>query len=153
LEHRLNVVNVYGPCQKRGPYRDKIFSKSVLKDQQVILGGDLKFSLVFSEVWATHVKEDPLTSFFSQKMVECNVLDIEPIKPKPNQRNNRVGVITLKCTTQVYLASGQLMPLPSQRHAEQILKKPLKTSNPRPNFSLGAGIRLLSLYCTRASAG
>jgi hypothetical protein len=36
------------------------------------------------------------------------------------------------------------MPLPSQSHAEQILKKPLKTSNPRPNFSLGAGIRLLS---------
>jgi hypothetical protein len=38
-------------------------------------------------------------------------------------------------------------------HAEQILKKPLKTSNPRPNFSLGAGNRLLSFYCTRASAG
>ena len=35
-------------------------------------------------------------------------------------------VITLKCTTQVYLASGQLMPLPSQSHAEQILKNHLK---------------------------
>jgi hypothetical protein len=65
----------------------------------------------------------------------------------------RYDIITLKCTTQVYLASGQLMPLPSQSHAEQILKKPLKTSNPRPNFLLGAGNRLLSLYCTRASAG
>jgi hypothetical protein len=62
-------------------------------------------------------------------------------------------VITLKCTIQVYLASGLLMPLPSQSHAEQILKKPLKTSNPHPNFSLGVGIRLLSLYCTRVSAG
>jgi hypothetical protein len=62
-------------------------------------------------------------------------------------------VITLKCTIQVYLASGLPMPLPSQSHAEQILKKPLKTSNPRPNFSLGAGNRLLSFYCTRASAG
>jgi hypothetical protein len=62
-------------------------------------------------------------------------------------------VITLKCTIQVYLASGLLMPLPSQSHAEQILKKSLKTSNPRPNFSLGAGNRLLSFYCTRVSAG
>jgi hypothetical protein len=49
--------------------------------------------------------------------------------------------------------SGLLMPLPSQSHAEQILKKPLKTSNPCPNLSLGVGIRWLSLYCTRASVG
>jgi hypothetical protein len=31
------------------------------------------------------------------------------------------------------------MPLPSQSHAEEFLKKPLKTSNPRPDFSLGRG--------------
>jgi hypothetical protein len=62
-------------------------------------------------------------------------------------------VITLNCTIPAYLTSGLFIPLPSQSHAEQFLKKPLKTSNPRPNFSLGAGIRLLSLYCTRVSAG
>ena len=67
-------------------------------------------------------------------------------------RNDGV-VITLKCTIQVYLASGLLMPLPSQSHAEQILKESLKTSNPRSNFSLGAGNRLLPFYCTRVSAG
>jgi hypothetical protein len=43
------------------------------------------------------------------------------------------------------------MPLPSQIHAEQILKKPLKTSNPRPNLSLGTGDRLLTFYCMRVS--
>jgi hypothetical protein len=63
------------------------------------------------------------------------------------------AVITLNCTIPAYLASGLLMPLPSQSHAEEFLKKQLKTSNPRPDFSLGAGIRLLSLYCTRVSAG
>jgi hypothetical protein len=62
-------------------------------------------------------------------------------------------VITLNCTIPAYLASGLLMPLPSQSHAEEFLKKPLKTSNPRPDFSLGAGIRLLSLYCTQVSVG
>jgi hypothetical protein len=36
------------------------------------------------------------------------------------------------------------MPHPSQSHVEQILKKPLKTSNPHPNFSLGVGIRGLT---------
>jgi hypothetical protein len=31
------------------------------------------------------------------------------------------GVITLNCTTHAYLASGLLMPLHSQSHAEQLL--------------------------------
>jgi hypothetical protein len=62
-------------------------------------------------------------------------------------------VITLKCTTQAYLASGQLMPLPSQSHAEQNLKKPLKSSNPRPKISLGVVDCLLALYCTRVTTG
>jgi hypothetical protein len=37
------------------------------------------------------------------------------------------------------------MPLPSQSHVEQILKKPLKSRDPRPNLSLGAGDRLADL--------
>jgi hypothetical protein len=85
-----------------------------LKDQQVILGGNLKFSLVFSEVWATHVKEDPLTIFFSQKMVECNLLDIEPIKPKPNRRNNRVGDASLAKMLDHFLIKDTLLENPLQ---------------------------------------
>ena len=114
LEDPLNFVNIYGPYQNRGPYWDKIFSKSFLKDQQVILGGDLKFSLYFSEVWATHVKEDPLTIFFSQKMVECNLLDIEPIKPKPNRRNNRVGDVSLAKMLDHFLIKDTLLENPLQ---------------------------------------
>ena len=34
------------------------------------------------------------------------------------KNNTWTNVISLKCTTQVYLASGQLMPLPSQSHVE-----------------------------------
>jgi exonuclease III len=91
LEDPLNIVNIYDPCQNRGPYWDKTFSKYFLKDQQVIFGGDLNFSLGFSEVWGTHARADPLTSFFTQKLVECNLLDLEPVKLKPTWRNNRVG--------------------------------------------------------------
>jgi hypothetical protein len=47
-------------------------------------------------------------------------------------------VITLNCTIHAYLASGQLIALHCQSHAEQTLQKPPKTSNPRPNPLLGA---------------
>jgi hypothetical protein len=47
--------------------------------------------LGLSEVWGTHARVDPLTGYFTQKIVECNLLDIEPVKLKPTWRNNRVG--------------------------------------------------------------
>lgn len=112
LEDLLNIVNIYGPCQNRGPYWDKIFTKSFLKDQQVILGGDLNFSLGFSEVWGTHARADPLTSFFTQKMVECNLLDIEPIKLKPTWRNNREGEANVAKRLDPFLITDTLLENP-----------------------------------------
>jgi hypothetical protein len=114
LEDPLNIVNIYDPCQNRGPYWDKIFSKSFLKYQQVILGGDLKFSLGFSEVWGTHVRVDPLTNFFSQKMVECNLLDIEPIKLKSTRRNNIVGDASVAKRLDRFLIKDTLLEKPLQ---------------------------------------
>jgi exonuclease III len=114
LEDPLNIFNIYDPCQNRGPYWDKIFSKSFLKYQQVILGGDLKFSLGFSEVWGTHVRVDPLTNFFNQKMVECNLLDIEPIKLKPTRRNNIVGDSSVAKRLDHFLIKDTLLEKPLQ---------------------------------------
>ena len=54
------------------------------------MGGDLNFSLGFNEVWGTHARTDPLTSYFTQKLAEHNFLDIESVKFKPTWRNNRV---------------------------------------------------------------
>jgi hypothetical protein len=62
-----------------------------LKDQKVVLGGDLNFSFSFFEVWGTYVRADPMTSCFTQNLVECNLLDLDPVKLKPTWRNNRVG--------------------------------------------------------------
>jgi hypothetical protein len=55
------------------------------------MGGDLNFSMGFSEVLGTQARTKPLTTFFTQNLGECNFLDLEPIKLKPTYRNNRVG--------------------------------------------------------------
>ena len=69
------------------------------------------------------------------------------------ERNSRVIVITLNCTTPAYLASGQLIALHCQSHVEQTLEKPLKSSNPRPNPLLGTLECWQALYCTCWNAG
>jgi len=47
LEEPLNIVNIYGPCHYRGPFWDKIFSKSFLKEKNYNLGRRFKFLLGF----------------------------------------------------------------------------------------------------------
>jgi hypothetical protein len=47
LEEPLNIVNIYGPCPNRGPFWDKIFSKSFLKEKTYNLGRRFKFLLGF----------------------------------------------------------------------------------------------------------
>jgi hypothetical protein len=78
------------------------------------LGGDLNFSLGFSEVWGTHARADPLTSFFTQKLVECNLLDLEPIKLKPTWRNNRVGDASVAKRLDRFLIKDILLENPLQ---------------------------------------
>jgi exonuclease III len=112
LEDFLHIINIYGPCQNRGPYWDNIFTKSFLKEQQVLLGGDLNFSLGFSEVWGTHARADPLTGYFTQKLVDCNLLDIEPVKLKPTWRNNRVGEDSVAKRLDRFLLTDTLLENP-----------------------------------------
>jgi hypothetical protein len=66
---------------------------------------------------------------------------------------NHPVVIILNCTIHAYLASGQLISLHCQSHAEKTLQKPPKLSSPCPNLSLGTLEHWQALYCTRWNAG
>jgi hypothetical protein len=65
--------------------------------------------LGFKEVWGTHVRTDPLTSYFTQKLVEHNILDIEPVKFKPTWRNNRVGEDSIAKILDCFLMKDTLL--------------------------------------------
>jgi hypothetical protein len=97
---------------EQGTFWDTLFNKSFLKGQQVILGGDLNFSLGLSEVWGAHARADPLAGYFTQKIVECNLLDIEPTKLKPTWRNNRVGEDSIAKRLDHFLIVDSLLEKP-----------------------------------------
>jgi hypothetical protein len=91
LVYPLNIVNIYGPYHNRGPYWDIVFNRSFLKEKHLSLGGDLNFSLGIKEVLGSHARLDPLSTYFTQKLDEHNLLDIEPVKFNATWGNNRVG--------------------------------------------------------------
>ena len=83
LGEAFNIFNIYGPYHDNIPFWDSLLGNSLLKGDSVILGGDLNFTLGQSEVWGPHAQTDLLTRYFTQKLEENHLLDIEPIKMKP----------------------------------------------------------------------
>ena len=91
LEHVdiFSVINIYGLYLNRIPFRDKIFSNTLLRGDMMIIGGDLNFSLGWAEVWGPHARTDLLSDYFTRNLVERNWLDVEPCVLKPVWKNNR----------------------------------------------------------------
>ena len=61
----FTIFNVYGPYLNRIPFWDKLFNKSLLREDRVIIGGDLNFSLGQTEVWGPHACVDLLMNYFT----------------------------------------------------------------------------------------
>jgi hypothetical protein len=66
-------------------------SKVFLSKENMILGGDLNFSLGTIEVWGPRARADPLTYFFRHFISEVGLSDLTPIKLGPTWRNKRMG--------------------------------------------------------------
>jgi hypothetical protein len=86
-----SVTNIYGPYQDRLPFWDRIFSKSWWNFPNLIVGGDLNFSLGEAEMWGESAQVDELIDYFRQALARVGVLDIPTPKILPTWRNRRDG--------------------------------------------------------------
>jgi hypothetical protein len=84
LGRSLTLVNIYGPYSDRQRYWESLAKCSWFSAKEVIIGGDFNFSLGAAEVWGPRTNPDPLTNYFINFLDQYGLLDIEPIKLKPN---------------------------------------------------------------------
>ena len=82
---------MYGRCQERELFRTSFFLKPCLAHPNLIIGGDLNFSLGVSESWGANARANPLTDFFLSKIASSHLVDASLLKPRPTWRNKRVG--------------------------------------------------------------
>lgn len=64
LKVALCFVNVYGPCVDRDFFWNILFDLDCLTCSKLICGGDLNFTIGFSEIWGNQVRADTLSDFF-----------------------------------------------------------------------------------------
>lgn len=62
LETELRVINLYGPCLDRANFWRRLLASSNFQVDNIILGGDLNFSLGFRESWGHLAQVDGLTN-------------------------------------------------------------------------------------------
>ena len=68
-----------------------MLQKYFTKTENVILGGNLNFTLGTHKIWAIRARTDPLAFFYEQNIREDHLFDIAPTKIKSSWTNKRTG--------------------------------------------------------------
>lgn len=92
LDRAFTVVNIYGLYQERLIFWEGIFSMAWWNSSDLIVGGDLNFSLGEAEIWGESAHVDELFDYFRQALCQVGVSDIPSPKLLPTWSNRRVGV-------------------------------------------------------------
>ena len=91
LEMEIRIMNVYGPCVDRANFWRTFLDSGLLQVDNIILGGDLNFSLGFSESWGHSAHVDSLSDTISSLLEEHQWVDIPSTKIQYTWTNNRNG--------------------------------------------------------------
>jgi hypothetical protein len=105
----VTILNLYGPYRERAPFWEALGHKSFLKSENLILGGDLNFSLGEVESWGPRARLDPLTYFFNHMLRRMKLIDIPPIRRCSTWRNKRVGEDRIEKRLDRFMASENLV--------------------------------------------
>ena len=62
---------------------------SEMKD--LILGGDMNFTISNHEIWAPNTRSNPLADYFDILLHDYHLIDILPAKMNPTWSNRRIG--------------------------------------------------------------
>jgi hypothetical protein len=110
-KRRLTLLNVYGPCMDHKTIWKKIADKGLLAHIDLILVGDLKFTLNFDDILGTTTLLDPLAPFFEDLFENSPLVGMAPTELVPMWRNGRNGESRIsKIIDRFYVAEDLIGP-------------------------------------------
>lgn len=83
LGTEIRMINIYGLCHHRENFWERILVANIFQSDNIILRGDLNFSLGYLESWGHHAQADPLAGFFEQLLDLHNLINIPFAKIAP----------------------------------------------------------------------
>eukprot|EP00253_Pinus_taeda_P003262 PITA_03262 len=91
MEMDLRVINVYGPCSSRDPFWNALLDSDLLKEDNIILGGDLNFTLGYCESWGHSAQVDSFSESIFNLLEVHHWVDIPTARLQHNWSSNRSG--------------------------------------------------------------
>lgn len=86
----LMIINLYFSCVDTVPFWKSFFSKSLMGNLNMVIGGDMNFYSGMLEAWGPSAQANQLAKFFLNKIASMSLVEIDPIKPHPTLRNKRI---------------------------------------------------------------
>jgi len=105
----LRVINIYGPCQERESFWNHTLSLSLFTTNNINIGGDLNFSLGYSESWGSMAQVDSITGYTTDLLERHNLIDVPMHKPLPTWKNRRIGEAALARRLDRFTMKGTLI--------------------------------------------
>eukprot|EP00253_Pinus_taeda_P005582 PITA_05582 len=108
LGTNLRVINIYGPCHQRESFWNRLLSLHILSAENTVIGGDLNFSLGYSESWGSSAQIDPITGYMTDLLARHDLIDVPMIKILPTWRNRRIGEVALARRLDRFIMKGSM---------------------------------------------
>ena len=83
LDSVFSIVNCYGPYANKTSYWDSAVAGGIFNYPNLILDGDLNFTIFDLEIWGDRARMDHLSLYFAQLLESMNMIDIAPTKIGP----------------------------------------------------------------------
>jgi len=91
----LRLLNIYGPCHHRQAFWDSLLQQDFMQSKDIIIGGNLNFSLGLAESWDHRAQSDALTEYFEKLMADNELFSLESARRMPTWRNHCIGIHAL----------------------------------------------------------
>jgi hypothetical protein len=108
---KVKLINCYGPYADRVVFWEELKRIGIFYEENLIIGGDLNFTISSREVWGVVVRVDPLQHFFIHLVQNGGLVDVEPVKILPTWRNGRKGQDYIAKRLDQFLISEKLVSL------------------------------------------
>jgi hypothetical protein len=77
---KVKLLNCYAPYKDRELFWQPIIQSGLLREECIIVGGDLNLTLYARELWGELARSDPLADYFTSLIHSSGLVDIQSTK-------------------------------------------------------------------------